>query len=101
MVTVSVEVLKRVYRVPDPLCTPYTAQGHVSAGDALGHGHDVRLDIEMLHCKPLSGPTKTTDHFVDNEQHSVAVTYLANYLPVLLRRPVSSESLLDRLPDKS
>ena len=50
--------------------------GHIGAGDALGHGHNVGLDVEVLIAKPLARSAKTANHFVHNNQDAV---FLANF----------------------
>ena len=57
-----------------------------SRGDALGHAHDVRLDVVVLDGEHLAGAAETALHLVGDEQHSVVVAASGDRFEELGRR---------------
>ena len=43
------------------------AQRQIAAGDALGKGHNIRLNAPAVEAKPFAGAPKTGNHFVGNQ----------------------------------
>ena len=76
------------------------SQGHISAGDTLGHRHQIRLNPEMLYRKHLTGAPETANNFVDNQENSVLIADVPYDWPVLFRRREGTKALHDRLADE-
>ena len=76
------------------------AQGHITAGNPLGHGDDIGLNIKVFGRKHLAGASKATDHLVDDQQYPELITNLPNNGPLFLRRSERAKTLLNGLSDK-
>src|SRR5690606_11298042 len=88
-VCVAVEELDALGGVNDGVVhrggTEHGAHGHGAAGQALGHGHDVRRYGEFLGGSEGAGATKTADHFVKDQQDVVGAADLPQALQVAAR----------------
>src|SRR5690606_5971267 len=67
------------------------ADGHARA-QALGQGHDVRLDAGVLVGEPLAGAADATLHLVEHEQPVLLVAELAQALQEFLMAEIDAAS---------
>ena len=58
------------------------ANRRVARAEALGDGHDMRLDPHGLRAEPVPCPAKATDHLVGDQQNVVFVANALNLGPV-------------------
>ena len=77
-----------------------SAERDISRSNSLRKCKNVRLDAVTLQTKPASGPAKTRDDFVRDEQHIVLVADLSNPREIVVRRNDQSPRTLNRLGDK-
>ena len=94
------QVHEHIDRFHDGVRAADGAKRDIPAGDSLGHGDHVRLDIQVLGAEHFSGATKSADNFVNYHENAIFVADFPNNRPVLWRRKISAESLHDRLSDK-
>ena len=59
-----------------------SAEWGITTRDTLGKSDHVGLILKSLASEPIAETTKTTNHFIRDQQDSVLVTDLANALPV-------------------
>ena len=89
--------------VPDRLVDPApkcdTPQREVTAGDPLGEGDQVRVDVPVLHPEPASGASEAGDHLVQDQQQAVAIANLPQEAEVLRGRHQDPTGSLDGLGD--
>ena len=70
----------------DPVVDQHRAERRVAAADRLAAGDHVRRDAPVADGEGLAGAAVAGQHLVGNEQHAVAVAYLAHALVVVLVR---------------
>src|SRR3954453_2594001 len=83
-------------------CPPGESRAHreISGGHRLRHRHDVGLDAEMLASEPGAGAAETGDHFINDEEHLIAVANLAHPREITGRRNLDTMRLHDGLGDE-
>jgi len=94
------QVKKILNRRHNLVGTTYCAKRHVTAGNPLGHGHQVRLNFKMLDTEHLPRAAKTTNYLVNDEQDIVFAADLPHNGPILLGRCIGPVTLHDRFSDK-
>ena len=72
-----------------------------AVGDRLGHGDDVRLHIELLRRERGAHTAETGDHLVEDQQHAVLVTNLADLFQIADRRHQRAGGTGDGLDEDS
>ena len=85
-----------VYR----LGNQHRAEWEIGRGERLGHGHDVRLEVEGLAAPKIAGAPKAADHLVDDEQHVVLLEHRLDLFEIGRRRHEHAARAHDRLGDK-
>ena len=90
----------RVERLEDLVSDDCRAERHVSAGDALGEGDDVRAHAPVLMREHATGAAKAGDHLVENQQHAVAIADLAYAREIVVGRDQDAAARDDRLHDE-
>ncbi len=78
---------------------PVMAESGKPARQALGHGHDVGLDADVLEREHLAGARKAGLDLVGDEQDAVLVAERAKRLQEVGRRDVEAALALHRLDD--
>ena len=78
---------------------PRAPRGAYPLENALGHGDEIGLDVEVLEAEPFARPAEAADHLVEDEEDAVAGADVADDGPVLLGGRVGPEGLLDGLAD--
>ena len=72
-----------------------------AAGDALGHGHDVRFDAPVFDAEPVvAGAAKAGLHLVDDQQPAVTMDDVRDDLEVFGRRGDETADAHDRFGQK-
>ncbi|CAI8382924.1 MAG: Uncharacterised protein [Halieaceae bacterium] len=76
-------------------------QGHITVGDRLGEGDQIRLRAISLKAKPLAGATKATDDLIGDQQNVPLVEDALHLRPVRIRGHDHTASTLHRFCNKS
>jgi len=71
------------------------AEGCVTAGNSLPYQNNVWLDIPVLNCEGLSGPTHAAHDFVGDEKDAVLAAYLCDALGIAVGRDGCAERCAD------
>lgn len=75
-------------------------QRDVAGGDALGQGHHIGLETEILRTEPGTGAAEPADHLVGHQQYVVAPADAFDFRPVAAGWDVDPDRAHDRLTDK-
>ena len=78
-------LIGRGQRVADARAEQHRGDRHVAGRQALGHGHDVRLDAEALGAEPAAGAPEAADHLVGDQEHVVLAADALDLGPVARR----------------
>ena len=72
--------------IVDVIVDGHRAHGLIAVGQRLGHGHDIRLDVEGLRGKRRAEPAESANDFVEHEQNAVGIADFPNTFKVTLGR---------------
>ena len=87
--------------LPNTIADDNTGERLVGTGQALGDGHEVRLDGVVMAAEIGTDTAKTGNHFIDNQQHIVLGQYRLDRLPVAFRRRHDTAGSQHRLGNES
>ncbi len=95
-------VLRRgvLQHVPDLVRNHRARDGEVGAGDALGQGHDVGLQLVEPGGEPRAGAAEPGDHLVGDEEYVVLGENGLDLLEIALGRQEDAAGPHDRLGDE-
>ena len=95
-----IEVAMRDHHVGHAITHHHAAEWHVTAGDALGKRHQIRLNAERFAAPPVAGAPEAADHFIGDQQHVVFFADALNFRPIGFRWNDHAACALHRLTDE-